>query len=1012
MSSKKVLVRRGIVTLRRLIVLAIILAGGWKTNAIHAEDSPIASDNAGLAAEPDTPPEPIAEETPPPSAPDNLPKEPKRPRVPARASRPSSSGSKTDTSSASSGPAPSIFTPPSGISAPAPLTPKSVTPSAASPFVPDPAKPAAPLKAPSPFSPSPAPSPDTGTATPSGSTPPGTAATTALPQEDVGEGVYLNATELDIKELIKQISKATGKNFLLDDNLRGKVTIISESKMTLEEAYQAFLSALSVAGYTTVEGPVGLIKVIPLKEAIQYPINIFSGTSPITDNFITRVIHLTNISALDISTVIKAMISKDGNMIAYPPTNTLMITDTGSNIARVMQIIKELDKEGPQQTIEIIHIEYATAKDITDKLNQLFADESQGKAGNQPRRLRTPDAKGGAAQEDVPAISKIIPDDRTNSVIVLGSKRGISDIREIIAKLDSPLLGGAEGSIHVHYLQNAVATELASVLASLTGGSVSKKGGSTAASTGTGGTSTTTSSSKTATPVLAEFEGGLKVTADESTNALIIVSSPKDYQTLVEKVISKLDIPRRQVYLEALVMELRMDRTTDFGISAQGGKSLSLLGGNLLGLGTLFGGATTASLAALGGLAGGLVSQSTVSVPVTQNGTTTNVALPALGMILNAQQANANAQVLSTPSLLTLDNQEAQILVGSQVPFQTGSTVNATGTATQITREDVGIILKITPQINESDNIRLKISQELSSVVSTTAKDPNGPTTNKSTVSTVVVAENQQTIVIGGLLQNNAQINVLKVPLFGDIPLFGNLFKSQRREQRRDNLLIFITPYIIRDRSDFLVILKKKIEERNQFIDYSYGRSARSDIRKSIERHANTLLNEQTVEQNPFDPYKASAPAPIPRTSLSPKPIKPAPIEKESVSRVRTSDAERLSPTTNKYGRPISPSQPEAVTKTTTTTSTATSTSTAPAPTPTTTTSVTSSTVKETKPAKASKQSSGKVKEKTLPTSSSTTTTETKTTVKTEKTTTQSAPSAVDSSGSVPTSDQSQWSGK
>lgn len=707
---------------------------------------------------------------------------------------------------------------------------------------------------------------------------------TALPQGDIGEGVYLNATEIDVKELIKQLSKAAGKNFLLDDKIRGKVTIISESKMTMEEAYQAFLSALSVAGYTTVEGPGNLIKVVPRKEAIQYPIRIYKGTSPMTDDFITRVITLSNISALELSNVVKGLISKDGNLLAYPATNTLIITDTGTNIARLMEIVKELDKEGPQQIIQIIPIQYATAKDITDKLNQLFA-QGEDKTSRSTRRRKRGESAGD--QEDIPAISNIIPDDRTNSIIVFGSKRGIADLLEVIAKLDTPL-EGAEGTIHVHYLQHAVASELASVLSSLASGAganVKKKGKAAATSEG-GGTA-----AGDAIPT-AEFEGGLKITADENTNSLVIVASPKDYQTLVDKVIAKLDIPRRQVYLEAIVMELSATKLSNFTPRFLGGKPMDVVGDSkeeIIGFGSLFGGAGAftdfaTTVGSLGGLAGGFISSDSINVPITDSsGASSTVSVPALGLIIHAVQENQTANVLSTPSLLTLDNEEAEIFVGSNVPFQTGNAVNATGTTTTVTREDVGIGLKITPQINESDTIRLQITQEVDNVAAASLADPNGPTTFKRSVNTVVVAENQQTVVIGGLLQDNSSMGISKVPLFGDIPLLGNLFKSRNKRREKSNILVFITPYIIRDRSDFMVILKRKLEERNNFIDHNYGRRQAKGIREDISRHAAHLLTYSEGQLSPYAKPVPGASTKAPGTAPGNLSSGAAPLEKEVI---------------------------------------------------------------------------------------------------------------------------------
>ncbi|MDO8520139.1 MAG: secretin N-terminal domain-containing protein, partial [Deltaproteobacteria bacterium] len=374
--------------------------------------------------------------------------------------------------------------------------------------------------------------------------------------------MYLNATDVDIKDMIKQISKFTGTNFLIDDKTRGKITIISEKPMTKEMAYQAFLSALEVMGYTTVATPGGLTKIVATKDAITEPLDIYKDETPYTDKFITRIIQVINISANDIASVVKTLISKEGNLFAYPATNSLIMTDTGSNIDRILKIIKELDQEGPQEVIEIIPIQHADASNVTEKVLELFQDEaSAGKVGAAARKGRA----GGAELEEVPSISKVITDERTNSVIVLGTKRAIIKMRSLIAQLDSPATG-VEGTIHVHYLKNANAKEIAGVLSSLVGDVGAKD-----------------ADKKGDTPKrgAVQLEGGVKVTADEGTNALVITASAKDFQTLVSMVIDKLDIPRRQVYLEAVVMELTVNKNRTLGLGGNLGNVLSIGGEKL-----------------------------------------------------------------------------------------------------------------------------------------------------------------------------------------------------------------------------------------------------------------------------------------------------------------------------------------------------------------------------------------------------------------------------------------------
>lgn len=658
------------------------------------------------------------------------------------------------------------------------------------------------------------------------------------------ELIYLNATDVEIKDMIKQISKATGTNFLIEEKLRGKITIISEKPMTKEMAYQAFLSALQVMGYTTVETPAGLIKIVPTKQALSEPIDLYKSDHPNTDRFITRIIQVANISANDLSTVIKPLVSKDGNLFAYPQTNSLIITDSGANIERVLRIVKELDHEGPQEVIEIIPIKHADAADITEKVLSLYESQIGSAAGaNQARGRQV--RRGGPELEESPSISKVISDERTNSLIVLGDKRSIIKLRGLIDRLDTPT-DGTEGSIHVYYLKHANAKEMAEVLSSLVSGAKPDKNKKGAAKTPTAQPARPAAAAKDEAVGAVQLSGDVKVTADESTNSLVITASPKDFQILITQVINKLDIPRRQVYLEAVVMELRVEKNRSLGLAGNFGNILNLGGNKLSAFGALLplapqvlSGLATGA----GGLAAGGFSERSIDLAL---GDGTTASIPAVSAILHALQTDTNVNVLSTPSILTLDNEEAQIQVGNEIGIPSGTTISAAGTSLSVTREDTGIILKVTPQISESDTVRLKLAQEITNVIPGGATDQQlGPTLTKRAVTTVVVAHDKQTIVIGGLLEDNSNVTTHKIPLLGDVPIVGNLFKNRSTRMNKTNILVFITPYVIRDRSDYLGILQKKIEERNLFIDLNYGFGDRKKIRKALREHASHLLQYQ-----------------------------------------------------------------------------------------------------------------------------------------------------------------------
>jgi len=674
------------------------------------------------------------------------------------------------------------------------------------------------------------------------------AAPAAEPQAAGPEMVYLNVQDQDIKDVIRQISKATSKNFIIDDKVRGKVTILSEKMMSKEEAYQAFLSALEVAGFTVVTGPAGIIKIVPLKDALGSAIPIHVDSTPFTDSFVTRLISLSNISAVDMSNAIKGLISKEGNLFAYPATNTLIITDSGTNIDRLMKIIKELDQEGPQQVVEIIPINFADAKQIAQTILSLFEIE-KAKAGKvAPKR-------GEVAIEEVEEVSKIIADERTNSVIVLASKRSIDKIKDLISKLDVEMAGGETGTVHVHYLKYANAEALAATLSAVTAG------GSVPVSSAKPGEK---GQAQAQQPAVARLEGGISIGADKTTNALIITATPKDYQILVDELISKLDIPRRQVYLESIIMELTLRKEGSYGVTAYGGGG----NGTILGFGQTFGAVgqlfDPTSLFSAGGLLGGVLGRDQISidVPVTGGGTQT-VTIPAFSAFLNLVQTYSDANVVSTPNILTLDNEEASIDV-KRKEYAASTTTTATGViSTTPTPLEAGLTLKITPQISEGNAVRLKIEHELSNFEAAPKGAIASPTRSRK-VSTTVMSMDGQTVVLGGLMEDVVSHSKRKVPILGDIPIIGLLFSQTDSNKFKSNMLIFITPHVIKDPSDFSEIMQRKINQRNKFIEDNYGKRQEKAIRATIAAHRADLLEYTPPPSAEPQPPAAGTPAPSP----------------------------------------------------------------------------------------------------------------------------------------------------
>ncbi|MBI4209397.1 MAG: type II secretion system secretin GspD [Deltaproteobacteria bacterium] len=636
--------------------------------------------------------------------------------------------------------------------------------------------------------------------------------------------ISIDFKDIEIRDLVRTISELTGQNFLVDDKVRGKITIISPTPVTPEEAYEVFLSVLAVNDLTVVK--VGKInKIIPAREAKETPIetivNAKTSIKP-QDKYVTRLIPLYYIDAGTIVDALKGLISKYGNLQAYEPTNTLILTDTASNIDRLLRIISRLDTDVYSERIEVITLKYASAKTISSLISSLYT----AKTGR------------GKPKEGSPTVEKILSDDRTNSVIIVANQPDLEAIKELIAKLDIEVPAGT-GQIHVHYLQNADADGVASTLSNLTqGAGQPRQPGQTAA--------------------VAEFVGGIKITADKSTNSLVIVADPQDYETL-KAVIDKLDIRRRQVFVEAAVVEISVDKLRDIGLSFHGGNAAS--DGGIITGGSNLGPVSTLGLdpTSLAGLSGLVLTGFGDNITVTDS-SGNEVQVPAFGALLRLIQTDRDVNLLSTPHLLTTDNEEAEIVVGSNVPFQTGTSQSPTSTVVTIQRQDVGLTLRLKPQINEGDFVKLNIFQEVTSVIeSPPGVDAAtvGVTTSKRSAKTVVVVKDRQTVVIGGLITDNLRNAESKIPILGDIPILGWLFRSRSHRVEKTNLLIFLTPYVVKGPEDMDDIKRVKESEKKLFMEHV---GARKPNRSYIEnREEFTPPKEATPSSYTITPSKSTS---------------------------------------------------------------------------------------------------------------------------------------------------------
>ena len=579
----------------------------------------------------------------------------------------------------------------------------------------------------------------------------------------------INLKDTDIRELIQFVSDATGTTIVVDPAVKGKVRVISSNPVSADELYELFLSVLDVHGYTAVRSG-DIVRVIPAKDARSAPLDVSDDRSSSTsDEYMTQVIRLENISAAKLIPVLRPLVPQQAHMAAYAPSNAIIISDVSANIDKIRDIIERMDKSAVQKT-DIIKLRYAVAEDVVRMLEQLNKSASK---------------QTGSEQEVL-----LVADARTNSVLVSGDELERARLRKLVNHLDTPL--EQSGNVKVIYLQYAEAKDLADVLTRVMKNinQLDTADGAKAASGSNSNTST--------------------IEADEGTNALIITADPDEMASL-EVVIQRLDIRRAQVLVEAIIVEMEVIDGQELGLQWLFADNDGVFGSNI-----------TRGDARLSGIAGSQLSEGGGDTPDGVNlgglaaalagtgGTTLGWAqLDSMGLsmtvILNALNETANTNILSTPSILTLDNQEAFITVGQQVPFVTGSYTNtgAGGEGAQnpfqtIERENVGITLTVTPHINDGDSVVLDIMQEVSSI-SKTSVIASDVITNERKIQTKILALDGQVVVLGGLIKDDVQDAQQKVPLLGDIPYLGRLFRSDAEKVSKQNLMVFIRTTIIRD---------------------------------------------------------------------------------------------------------------------------------------------------------------------------------------------------------------------
>ena len=562
-----------------------------------------------------------------------------------------------------------------------------------------------------------------------------------------------NFRDADIRKIVEAVGEVTGKTFILDPRVTAKVTILSKTPMSPEAFYEAFLSILQVHGYIAITTG-DVVKIIPDATARQHP-NPPTTDGAAADDMVTQVIQVHNIGAAQLVPILRPLIPQYGHLAAHPGSNMLIISDRASNVKRMINIIRRIDLS-TDDDIEVVPLEHASSAEIVRVLTAL---------------TQAPRADG------MPVTTSLVADARTNSILIGGDKSGRLRLRALIAHLDTPLEDG--GSTRVRYLRYADAENLATKLQTHF----------TQQATAGAGTTGAVSSDQ------------VSVWADPQTNAIIVNAPPKMMRSLMS-IVDKLDIRRAQVLVEAIIVEVLADRVSDLGITwaVEGSGSNTPVGI------TNFPAAGTNLINILGATQSGGTVDPTGSIGegisigvgrIVDGGT-------SFAAILSALEGDATTNIISTPTIVTLDNEEASLNVGQEVPFVTGSFTN-TGTAggavnpfQTIQREQVGVKLTITPQINEGNAILLKISQEISSI-SETATGAADLITNERTIDTTVIVEDGAILVLGGLIEDVLRESTQQVPILGSIPVLGALFRHRSVEKVKTNLMIFIRPTILRD---------------------------------------------------------------------------------------------------------------------------------------------------------------------------------------------------------------------
>ena len=660
----------------------------------------------------------------------------------------------------------------------------------------------------------------------------------------------------DIQDVVKAISELTGKNFILDNNVRGKITIIAPSKITVAEAYKAFLSALAINGLAIVPSG-GFYKIRQVRDAAKDNIETFSGNYyPNSDQLITRIIHLKHISAENVQSDLKNLASPKGELNIYKQTNSLIMTDWGSSIDRVMKIIAQLDVPGFEDQMELIHINYARAKDLADLVDKIVNKGSgntrNSGAGAFSAGVPRYNTQGTAGQKGS-AYFMVIPDDRTNSLIVVGNKAGITRIKKLISQLDFRLPPDENGGVYVYYVRHGEAEKIAQTINGVAKETTQKPAANNQMQAFPSFGGYPSQNPQGATTGQQEIFGGdVKISADKGNNSLIIVASRQDYEVVLN-LLKQIDIARDQVFVEGYIMEMNLADTNRYEIgymkyAGETGVARSGFNG-LKDLSTVL--SPTAGSGTV--LSFGDTNQNNMLTITGPNGSP--VKIPNLLGFINFLKSSAKANLLSEPKIMAMDNQEALIEVGTKVPIGVKSQTTNGITSESIDFDDATVSLTLKPFISPtSKTIRLDINQSIKQMTNVAIPEGlKGKAVPLSTrkIKTNIVVNDGETAILGGLIKDEESEEISKVPLLGDIPILGWLFKSREAKKNKVNLMVFLTPKIVRSAEDKLDLMGKVVDERIEYAKSAGGRDPFGAVVDKLQKKAavNNLINDTEANQ-------------------------------------------------------------------------------------------------------------------------------------------------------------------